>query len=72
MNTNQSILMMLWYNEACRWLSLKHIIYETNLIKDRTECFDDHFPRKKISCNREHVSKQLDQGICFVSTYTHR
>src|SRR5215211_7895921 len=46
----------LWYNEACRWLRLKHIIYGTNFknimerfiqqIKDRTECFDDHFPCK--------------------------
>jgi putative transposase len=46
-----------WYNEACRWLRLEHHVYGTawkNLmerfiqhVKDRTECFDDHFPCHK-------------------------
>ena len=43
-----------WYNDACKWLRLKHQVYGNELknkierfiqkIKDRTECFDDHFP----------------------------
>jgi putative transposase len=44
-----------WYNDACKWLGLKHQVYDNGLlknlmerfvqqIKDRTECFDDHFP----------------------------
>ena len=43
------------YKDACKWLRLKHQVYGTELeniiikifiqrIKDRTECFDDHFP----------------------------
>ncbi len=55
-----------WYNDACRWLRLKHTVYGTELknimerfiqqIKDRTECFDDHFPcRKKEDCDRENM-----------------
>ncbi len=41
-----------WYNNACKWLRLKHKVYDTGLknlmerfvqqIKDRIECFDDH------------------------------
>ena len=40
------------YNDACKWLRLKHIVYGIELknimerfirrIKDGTECFDDH------------------------------
>lgn len=54
-----------WYNDACRWLRLPHQVYGTewkNLmerfiqnIKDRTECFDDHFPCRKEGCDRQHV-----------------
>ena len=54
-----------WYNEACRWLRLDHRVYGTELknlmerfirhIKDRTECFDDHFPCRKSDCDRQHV-----------------
>src|SRR5215218_10743305 len=57
-----------WYNDACRWwLRLKHTVYGTELkkimerfiqqIKDRTECFDDHFPyrKKKEDCDRENM-----------------
>gem|GEM_PF-6143805 len=25
-----------------------------NLIKDETECIDDHFPCKKLDCDRQH------------------
>jgi putative transposase len=52
----------LWYNDACKWLRLRHQVYETGMknimerfiqqIKDRTEFFDDHFPCRKINCNR--------------------
>ena len=44
------------YMDACKWLRLKHQVYATELknimerfiqkIKDRTECFDDHFPSR--------------------------
>jgi putative transposase len=56
-----------WYNDACRGLRLRHIIYGTKMknmmerfvqqIKDRTECFDDHFPcrGRKENCDRQHV-----------------
>jgi transposase-like protein len=54
-----------WYNDACKWLRLKHQVYGTKLknlmerfiqhIKDRTECFDDHFPcrKKDNNCDRQ-------------------
>ena len=57
----------LWYNTACRWLRLKHQIYGIKrknamerfiqYLKDRTECFDDHFPcrKKKENCDMQHV-----------------
>jgi putative transposase len=53
-----------YYNQACRWLRIKHIVYDSNgknimeraiqYIKDRTECFDDYFPCKD-DCNKKHV-----------------
>src|SRR5437762_13823446 len=52
-----------WYNTACRWLRLSHQMYGAELknimerfiqyIKDRTECFDDHFPCRKPDCRSE-------------------
>lgn len=59
----------LWYNStACIWLlRLKHEVYSIKMKKnvmerfiiqypkDRTECFDDHFPCRKEGCNRQHV-----------------
>lgn len=62
---NRSILMVcsMVYIDACKWLRLKHIVYGTELknimerfiqqIKDRTECFDDHFPCVKDGCNMQ-------------------
>ncbi len=49
-----------YYNQACRWLRIKHIVYsqeDKNImersiqyIKYRTkECFDDNFPCKDDS-----------------------
>ena len=53
-----------YYNQACKWLRIKHIVYDSNgknimeraiqYIKDRTECFDDYFPCKD-DCNKKHV-----------------
>jgi len=67
-----------WYNEACRWLRLEHTVYGTELknimerfiqhIKDRTECFDDHFPCTKQGCNRQHVWNWLKLFILYVHT----
>jgi putative transposase len=55
-----------WYNTARRWLRLPpHQLYSTESknimerfiqhIKDRTECFDDHFPCRKPDCDRQHI-----------------
>lgn len=69
-----------WYNEACRWLRLPHHVYGTewkNLmerfiqqhIKDRTECFDDHFPCRKPDCDRQrHVWNWLKLFVLYLHT----
>jgi putative transposase len=54
-----------WYPQACQFLKLDHHIhsfYEKSIIertiqyiKDRTECFDDYFPRKREKCKLKHV-----------------
>lgn len=54
-----------WYGQACKWLRLPHQVYGVELknlmehfiqqIKDRIECFDDHFPCRKEDCDRQHV-----------------
>jgi putative transposase len=56
-----------YYNQACKWLRIKHIVYDDNYyknimeraiqyIKDRTECFDDYFPYNTDNCNnKKHV-----------------
>ena len=64
-----------WYNEACRWLRLPHHVYGAewkNLmerfiqhIKDRTECFDDHFPCRKADCDRQHVWNWLKLFVLY-------
>jgi putative transposase len=66
-----------WYNDACKWLRLPHQVYGTELknlmerfiqqIKDRTECFDDHFPcRKKENCDRQHVWNWLKLFLLYL------
>ena len=65
-----------WYKDACRWLRLDHRVYGTELknvmerfiqhIKDRTECFDDHFPCRKENCNRQHVWNWLKLFILYL------
>jgi transposase-like protein len=53
----------LWYDTACIWLRLKQQVYGITMknvmerfiqyLKDRTECFGDHFPcrKKKENCD---------------------
>lgn len=65
-----------WYNDACRWLRLKHVVYGDELknlverfiqsIKDRTECFDDHFPCRKEECERGHVHNWLKMFVLYL------
>jgi putative transposase len=67
----------LWYNDACRWLRLRHWIYGTELnnimerfiqyIKGRTECFDDNFPWE----NQTVMDKMYGTGSNY-SSYTCR
>jgi hypothetical protein len=64
-----------WYKDTCKWLRLKQQVYATELknimerliqkIKDRTECFDDHFPCRSESL--QHTTYyQLDQNVYSV------
>jgi transposase-like protein len=66
-----------WYNTTCRWLRLPHKIYRPELknmmerfiqqIKDRTECFDDHFPCKKVKiCKILHLATLNEHRIVMV------
>lgn len=65
-----------WYNDACKWLRLTHQVYGTELknlmerfvqhIKDRTECFDDHFPCRKSDCDRQHVWNWLKLFVLYL------
>ena len=67
-----------WYNDACKWLRLPHQVYGTKLknlmerfiqnIKDRTECFDDHFPCRKEDCDRKHVWNWLKLFMLYLRT----
>jgi putative transposase len=71
-----------WYNDACKWLRLKHKVYGTEMknligrfiqqIKDRTECFDDHFPCNKEECDRKHVNNWLKMFILYLHMKTDR
>jgi putative transposase len=59
-----------WYPQACRFLGMDHHVHSTceksviertmQYIKDRTECFDDHFPCKKKKCKLKHVINWLN------------
>ncbi len=59
-----------WYPQACQFLKLKHHLhssYEKSIIertmqyiKDRTEGFDDYFPRRKKKCKLKHVKQWLN------------
>jgi hypothetical protein len=42
-------------------------------LKDRTECFDDHFPcRRKPDCDRQHVWNWLRLFMLYLSTGINR
>jgi putative transposase len=66
-----------WYSLACRWLRLKHQAYGTKMknlmerfvqyVKDRTECFDDHFPCSKPDCDRQHVWNWLKMFVLYLN-----
>lgn len=70
--------------DACKWLRLKHQVYGTELKKnvmkrfiqkikeDRTECFDDHFPCRSESCNRQHVTNWIKMFILYLHMKTDR
>jgi putative transposase len=65
-----------WYNDVCKWLRLQHQVYGTELkslmerfihhIKDRTECFDDHFPCRKENCDGQHVWNWLKLFVFYL------
>ena len=65
-----------WYPMACQFLGLKHHIHsplEKSLIertmqyiKDRTECFDDFFPCKKINCKLKLVRNWLNLFVVYI------
>ena len=73
-----------WYPQACNFLHLKHRLHsplEKNLIervmqyfKDRTECFDDYYPRctnnqkKKKNCDLQHVYNWIKLFIYLYNT----
>jgi putative transposase len=58
-----------WYPQACKFLNLHHHLHSSieksmiertiQYIKDRTECFDDYFPCKKIKCRLNHIKQWL-------------
>jgi putative transposase len=71
-----------WYNDACKWLRLNHQVYGSELknlmerfvqqIKDRTECFDDHFPRRKQNCKIQHVWNWMKLLVLYLHTSSDR
>jgi len=78
---SQMVLDGIWM-DACKWLRIKHQVYATELknimerfiqkIKDRTECFDDHFPCRSESCNRQHVTNWIKMFILYLHMKTDR
>jgi len=55
---------------------LSHQMYNTELknvmewliqhIKDRTECFDDHFHCRKLDCDRQHIWNWLKLFVLYI------
>ncbi len=72
----------LWYDTTCKWLRMDHQVYGTELknlmerfiqhVKDRTECFDDHFPCRKPDCDRQHVWNWLKLFLLYLHMKTDR
>jgi len=64
-----------WYPMACRFLGLKHHLHSSHekslierkmqYIKDRTESFDDYFPRKIKNCKLNHVQNWLNLFVDY-------
>jgi transposase-like protein len=64
------------YNAASRWLRFPHQKYSAELknvmerfiqhIKDRTECFDDHFSCRKPDCDRQHIWNWLKLYLLYI------
>ena len=71
-----------WYKDACKWLRLKQQVYATELknimkrliqkIKDRTECFDDHFLCRSESCNIQHIINWIKIFALYLPLKTDR
>ena len=65
-----------WYQYACKSAKIKHHLHSfhdrsiiertVQYFKDRTECFDDHFPCTKQNCNRQHVWNWLKLFILYL------
>jgi transposase-like protein len=67
-----------WYNTDYRWLRLPHRMYDSTelkknimerfiqYIKDRTECFDDHFPCRTPDCNMQHIWNWLKLFVLYI------
>jgi hypothetical protein len=65
-----------WYNDDVKWLKLKHVVYGTELknfmerfiqkIKDRSECFDDNFPCRKIDCSTKYIYNWLKMYVFYL------
>jgi putative transposase len=65
-----------WYPYASKFAKIKHhlhLFHDRSIIertvqyfKDRTECFDDYFPCRKINCNRLHVHNWLKMYIFYL------
>jgi putative transposase len=72
----------LWYSDACKWLRLKHIVYKIEMknlmerfiqqVKDRTECFDDHFPCRIRYYDRQHIMNWFKMYILYLHLETNR
>jgi hypothetical protein len=72
----------LWYSDACKWLRLKHFVYKIEMknlmerfiqqVKDRTECFDDHFPCRMKDCDRQHIMNWFKMYILYLHLETNR
>jgi len=64
-----------WYPMACRFLGLEHHIHfpmekslierKIQLIKDRTECFDDYFPCRMKNCKMKHIRNWLNLFVDY-------
>ncbi|MDG6929843.1 MAG: IS6 family transposase [Nitrososphaerota archaeon] len=71
----------MWYNDACRWLGLYHVVYGFDSdkaiierimehIKDRTEVFDGLFPlRSEFRNGLEHIKSWLGAFVFMLNAF---